>query len=207
MFIFTPIWGRFPFWLYNIFQMGWNHQPEKKKELTEWHDLTKHTETWLWISKPQGTQRHKRNLEESWNEKWTGFASWRSITMAVGRWMVFWNEPLPPSPRKRTWQWKMYFLLNMVIFQCLWAFRGVLFDLNFHYVFVYEHMLIPPWILNFLRMPNPTELNRLGTYYDIYCYADDDLCVGCKARYFNKNIQNPVAQRHLQLVGAHLVHL
>ena len=25
-FIFTPIWGRFPFWLYNIFQMGWNHQ-------------------------------------------------------------------------------------------------------------------------------------------------------------------------------------
>ena len=26
--IFIPIWGRFPFWLYNIFQMGWNHQPE-----------------------------------------------------------------------------------------------------------------------------------------------------------------------------------
>ena len=25
-FIFTPTWGRFPFWLYNIFQMGWNHQ-------------------------------------------------------------------------------------------------------------------------------------------------------------------------------------
>ncbi len=25
-FIFTPIWGRFPFWLYNIFQLGWNHQ-------------------------------------------------------------------------------------------------------------------------------------------------------------------------------------
>ena len=25
-FIFTLIWGRFPFWLYNIFQMGWNHQ-------------------------------------------------------------------------------------------------------------------------------------------------------------------------------------
>ena len=25
---FTPNWGRFPFWLYNIFQMGWfNHQP------------------------------------------------------------------------------------------------------------------------------------------------------------------------------------
>ena len=21
-------WGRFPFWLYNIFQRGWNHQPE-----------------------------------------------------------------------------------------------------------------------------------------------------------------------------------
>ena len=21
---------------------------------------------------------------------------------------------------------------------------------------------------------------RLGTYYDIYCYADDDLCNGCK---------------------------
>ena len=27
IFIFTPIWGRFPIWLYNIFQMGWNHQP------------------------------------------------------------------------------------------------------------------------------------------------------------------------------------
>ena len=26
IFIFTPTWGRFPFWLYNIFQMGWNHQ-------------------------------------------------------------------------------------------------------------------------------------------------------------------------------------
>ena len=25
-FISTSIWGRFPFWLYNIFQMGWNHQ-------------------------------------------------------------------------------------------------------------------------------------------------------------------------------------
>ena len=25
-FIFTPTWGRFPIWLYNIFQMGWNHQ-------------------------------------------------------------------------------------------------------------------------------------------------------------------------------------
>ena len=25
-FMFIPIWGRFPFWLYNIFQMGWNHQ-------------------------------------------------------------------------------------------------------------------------------------------------------------------------------------
>ena len=23
-----PIWGRFPFWLYNISQMGWNHQLE-----------------------------------------------------------------------------------------------------------------------------------------------------------------------------------
>ena len=28
-FIFIPIWGRFPFWLiFNIFQMGWNHQPD-----------------------------------------------------------------------------------------------------------------------------------------------------------------------------------
>ena len=25
-FIFIPIWGRFRFWLINIFQMGWNHQ-------------------------------------------------------------------------------------------------------------------------------------------------------------------------------------
>ena len=24
--MFTPIWGRFPCWLINIFQMGWNHQ-------------------------------------------------------------------------------------------------------------------------------------------------------------------------------------
>ena len=28
-FIFTPTWGRFPFWLYNIFQLGWNHQLEE----------------------------------------------------------------------------------------------------------------------------------------------------------------------------------
>ena len=26
-FYFIPIWGRFPIWLCNIFQMGWNHQP------------------------------------------------------------------------------------------------------------------------------------------------------------------------------------
>ena len=26
-FIFTPTWGRFPFWL-NIFQLGWNNQPD-----------------------------------------------------------------------------------------------------------------------------------------------------------------------------------
>ena len=27
LFMFTPIWGKFPFWLYNIFQVGWfNHQ-------------------------------------------------------------------------------------------------------------------------------------------------------------------------------------
>ena len=26
-FIFTPVWGRFPCWLYNIFQRGCNHQP------------------------------------------------------------------------------------------------------------------------------------------------------------------------------------
>ena len=25
-FIFTPTRGRFPIWLYNIFQRGWNHQ-------------------------------------------------------------------------------------------------------------------------------------------------------------------------------------
>ena len=25
-FIFTPTWGNDPIWLYNIFQMGWNHQ-------------------------------------------------------------------------------------------------------------------------------------------------------------------------------------
>ena len=29
IFIFTPTWGRFPFWLYNILQMGWNHQPDE----------------------------------------------------------------------------------------------------------------------------------------------------------------------------------
>ena len=27
-FMFIPIWGRFPFWQYNIFQRGWNHQLE-----------------------------------------------------------------------------------------------------------------------------------------------------------------------------------
>ena len=26
-FMFTPVWGRFPIWLYSIFQMGWNHSP------------------------------------------------------------------------------------------------------------------------------------------------------------------------------------
>ena len=26
LFIFIPIWGNDPIWLYNIFQMGWNHQ-------------------------------------------------------------------------------------------------------------------------------------------------------------------------------------
>ena len=25
-YIFTPTWGNHPFWLYNIFQRGWNHQ-------------------------------------------------------------------------------------------------------------------------------------------------------------------------------------
>ncbi len=25
-FVFTPTWGNDPIWLYNIFQMGWNHQ-------------------------------------------------------------------------------------------------------------------------------------------------------------------------------------
>ena len=32
-FIFTPTWGRFPFWLTNIFEMGWNHQPVFSGEL------------------------------------------------------------------------------------------------------------------------------------------------------------------------------
>ena len=27
-FIFTPIWGKYPYWT-NIFQMGWNHQKHK----------------------------------------------------------------------------------------------------------------------------------------------------------------------------------
>ena len=26
LFIFTPIWARFPIWLYNIIRTGWNHQ-------------------------------------------------------------------------------------------------------------------------------------------------------------------------------------
>ncbi len=43
IFMFIPTWGRFPIWLYNIFQMGWNHQlvstyPEPRYDLTK-HEL------------------------------------------------------------------------------------------------------------------------------------------------------------------------
>ena len=31
LFIFIPIWENDPIWRYKIFQMGWNHQPDKKK--------------------------------------------------------------------------------------------------------------------------------------------------------------------------------
>ena len=33
----------------------------------------------------------------------------------------------------------------------------------------------------FLRFSQLLLFLRLGTYYDVYCYAVDDLCVGCKA--------------------------
>ena len=38
-FFFTPTWGNDPIWLYNIFQMGWNHQPDimKRKPLFKLH--------------------------------------------------------------------------------------------------------------------------------------------------------------------------
>ena len=46
----TPTWGRFPFWLYNIFVMGWNHQLGMKLWL-RWHLLqekrTKAVADWL----------------------------------------------------------------------------------------------------------------------------------------------------------------
>ena len=41
--IFTPIWGRFPFWL--IFQMGWNHQLYRKWFLAESHWIRCHGKT------------------------------------------------------------------------------------------------------------------------------------------------------------------
>ena len=42
--IFTPIWGRFPFFLTNMFQVGWNHQPVLVKRLHKFllHFISRH---------------------------------------------------------------------------------------------------------------------------------------------------------------------
>ena len=39
LFIFTPTWGNDPIWLYNIFQMGWNHQPRIYEGFDLWCNL------------------------------------------------------------------------------------------------------------------------------------------------------------------------
>ena len=39
--IFTPTWGNDPIWLYNIFQMGWNHQLDEVSHLNEITHKTK----------------------------------------------------------------------------------------------------------------------------------------------------------------------
>ena len=45
-FIFTPTWGRFPFLLFNSFQMGWfNHQPENHPHLLGPHDVARKAKT------------------------------------------------------------------------------------------------------------------------------------------------------------------
>ena len=46
-FILIPIWGRFPFWLYNIFQMGWNYQPEPNWKKRVWFILGESCSAWV----------------------------------------------------------------------------------------------------------------------------------------------------------------
>ena len=52
LFIFTPSWGNDPFWLYNIFQMGWNHQLD--------------TYLWPFVRKPSLHAALSWRLDVSW---------------------------------------------------------------------------------------------------------------------------------------------
>ena len=70
-YIFTPIWGRFPFWLSNIFQMGWNHQLDGFLEIFRVPSHIEKTRLsplwWISTSNPdsrgfEGFQKKLRNL-------------------------------------------------------------------------------------------------------------------------------------------------
>ena len=55
IFFFTPTWGNDPVWLYNIFQMGWNHQLVIEQPVDQYFikfkaGISKHVAQVFWLS-------------------------------------------------------------------------------------------------------------------------------------------------------------
>ena len=89
--IFTPICGKFPFWhiLTNIFQVGWNHQPDCK--LVVWAPG-------FFPSDPtrRGTDTDKLPGMKSWDMKPMKTRSW-SLTALPHPWKIGWVEDVSLS--------------------------------------------------------------------------------------------------------------
>ena len=131
LFVFTPIWGRFPFWLI-FFRGGWNHQPvylflEKK------HVGCFPSRLCLWVVN-KGVSLHLASFERSsscntsdvqisfgakrgWNPLWTLEQPQVSRRNSVGK-----EEETTKTPAVgRLWQANLFSMFLFVLFRWFWC--------------------------------------------------------------------------------------
>ena len=99
--IFIPTWGRFPFWLYNIFQMGWNHQLETVTQPYWKGDLYTNLPLLLTTYPSHGARSSKIQTAV---KKWDDLCH-QAKPAARSSWFLLFLPKLIPFAQKHVFEW------------------------------------------------------------------------------------------------------